>query len=115
MSQLGYIDGVVLDIHHHVIETTMANLFWITNGQIFTPALDQAGVAGVIRRVVSTLAQEEGWSVSEGHYSLEKLLSADEVFITNSVLGVAPVTRIRASEYHIGVITREIQKRVNVC
>ncbi|CAM3651919.1 Aminodeoxychorismate lyase [Vibrio aerogenes CECT 7868] len=115
VTQLGYIDGVVLDIYDNVIETTMANIFWVKNDRFFTPALDQAGVAGVVRRVVTEWVQEEGKSLSVGSFSVDALLAADEVFITNSVLGVAPVIRMMASEFSVGEYTKEIQKRVNLC
>lgn len=111
MDAKGYADGIALDINEHVIETTVANIFWVSEGRLCTPSLDNAGVAGVIRRVL--LAAATDLKVEVRAFSLEELLSADEVFITNSLLGVAPVTAIANTIFPIGKITRYFQERFN--
>jgi 4-amino-4-deoxychorismate lyase len=115
VEQYGYLDGVALDVNDHVIETTMANLFWFRDNVLYSPDLTQAGVAGVMRRVVLELAQQQGISVTIGDFSLEHLLSAKEIFMTNSILGVAPVVEVQSAIFLPGEKTRYFQKRVNEC
>ncbi|MDE1351132.1 aminodeoxychorismate lyase [Vibrio aestuarianus] len=110
MDAQGYVEGVALDILGHVIETTSANIFWATNDRLCTPNLDQAGVAGVARRRVLSIAQDLNLPISIDKFSLDDLLSADEVFITNSILGVAPVTKIAATTFSFGNHTRCFQE-----
>ncbi len=110
IEQQGYSDGIALDCEGHVVETTMANVFWCCDGKLYTPTLTKAGVAGVMRRVVLEQASEKGLLVCEGEFTLSDLLTADEVFITNSILGVAPVTAIAEQRYAIGHITKTIQE-----
>lgn len=115
MDRAGYLDGVVLDIDDHLVETTMANLFWVHNCTLYTPQLDRAGVAGVARQQVLQWASCHDLPVMMGKMSLTALQQADEVFITNSILGVAPVIQIAELHYPIGAITRRIQEIFPSC
>ncbi|EEY98543.1 aminodeoxychorismate lyase [Vibrio sp. RC586] len=113
MDLAGFDDGICLDIHGRVIETTVANLFWCKDGHIFTPCLNNAGVAGIARRCVMDIAKLLGWPVVIDEFALESMLAADEVFITNALLEVAPVKQIGAQQYTIGSMTRRIQESSN--
>ncbi|NRB68916.1 MAG: aminodeoxychorismate lyase [Vibrio sp.] len=113
MDQQGFLDGIALDVNGYVIETTMANLYWVKQGVIYTPDLTNAGVAGVMRRVVAERLSSCGLTLSIGHYRLEELNEAEEVFISNSILGVAPVKSIGTQAFCIGTITKKIQEMVN--
>jgi 4-amino-4-deoxychorismate lyase len=48
-----------------------------------------------------------------GRFDLEHLLSGEEVFMTNSILGVAPVTKIKETQFEIGHVTRTLQGLLN--
>lgn len=113
MDQANEVDGVVLDISGNVIETTMANLFWRKGQAIYTPQLTQSGVAGVMRKQVLTALNQAELSVTISDYCLSQLMQADEVFMTNSILGVAPVTRISDTQFNIGTVTRSLQGQLN--
>lgn len=113
MDQANEVDGVVLDISGNVIETTMANLFWRKGQSIHTPQLAQSGVAGVMRKQVLTALNQAELSVTISDYCLSQLMQADEVFMTNSILGVAPVTRISETQFNIGTVTRSLQGQLN--
>lgn len=113
MDQADEVDGVVLDISGNVIETTMANLFWRKGQTIHTPQLAQSGVAGVMRKQVLTALNQAELSVTIGDYCLSQLMQADEVFMTNSILGIAPVTRISDTQFTIGTVTRSLQGQLN--
>ncbi|MCF7503484.1 aminodeoxychorismate lyase [Vibrio sp. L3-7] len=113
MDQAGEVDGVVLDISGNVIETTMANLFWRKGQTVHTPQLTQSGVAGVMRKQVLTALNQTELSVTISDYCLSQLMQADEVFMTNSIVGVAPVTRISDTQFDIGTVTRSLQGQLN--
>lgn len=110
MDKRGFADGISLDIEDNVIETTMANLFWLSDNMIYTPSLDKAGVAGVMRRVVLDMLPSIGFEVKVGEFKLEQVLDAEELFITNSILNIAPVTKVEDRCYAIGKVTRRIQE-----
>jgi 4-amino-4-deoxychorismate lyase len=109
----GYADGVVMDLNDNVIETTMANLFWVTNGVVYSADLSSSGVAGVMRKTVLNALEKQGRVTCIGEYPLDALLSADEVFVTNSLLGVAPVKKISSTRFAIGSVTRRLQESFN--
>lgn len=113
MEQAGFDDGICIDLQDRVIETTAANVFWCKNGSVFTPCLKNAGVAGIARRRVMEIAKLLGWPVVIDEFALESMLAADEVFITNALLEVAPVKQIGAQQYTIGSMTRRIQESSN--
>ncbi len=115
IAQAGFDDGVTLDIQNYVIETTSANVFWVKDGVLFTPKLTTAGVAGVMRRAVLAAAQNALINVEVGRYMLNELLAADEIFITNSLLGVAPVAAIDACMFQLGNMTKQIQGIIGSC
>ena len=112
-----FTDAVTLNVQNHVIETTMANLFWVKDEKVFTPGLCLSGVAGVMRRKVLEYLQSEGYSVQVADFTLTDLLDADEVWMCNSLLGVAPVSGISAPEnkidFPIGKLTRRLQGNLN--
>ena len=90
----------------------MANLFWWQNNTLFSPDLSFCGVSGVMRRVVLDWAQKQAIKVEVGQFPLADLIQAEEVFICNSLLGVAPVRQIESQHFDIGIITTRIQEMV---
>jgi 4-amino-4-deoxychorismate lyase len=102
-------EGLMLDIELRVVEGTMSNLFWIKAGVLHTPLLDQCGIAGIVRELVIELAQAAGISVIEDHASREDVLAADELFVTNSVIGIWPVKRLEQQRFDVGNMTRSLQ------
>ncbi|NMT56485.1 aminodeoxychorismate lyase, partial [Vibrio parahaemolyticus] len=73
-----FADAITLNVQNHVIETTMANLFWVKGNKVFTPELTLSGVTGVMRRKVLELLKVSHIEVIEGRFILPDFLSADE-------------------------------------
>ncbi len=105
-----YQEGLMLDINNHVIEGTMSNLFIVKENRLFTPKLDLCGVKGIIRQLVFQAAQELGISVTEIHLTKQQCFEADELFLTNSVINLWPVSQLLQENYTPGVITLKIQQ-----
>ncbi|OEF26928.1 aminodeoxychorismate lyase [Vibrio rumoiensis] len=108
-----YDDHVVLDINHHVIEASASNLFWVKDQCLYTADLSRSGVAGILREQVLTLTERLSMKSKVGSFTLEHLTNADEVFITNALHGVVPVTSIDTRCFQIGTITRAFQESLN--
>ncbi|MGV3002578.1 aminodeoxychorismate lyase [Vibrio sp.] len=108
-----YDDNIVLDIDGNVIEMSAANLFWVSNNQLYTPELVKNGVLGIKRKQVCEYAEQKKMIMNIGSYMLDDVLNADEVFITNALHGVVPIIQINNKEFNIGVITRAIQEKIN--
>ena len=107
-----YAEGLMLDEQDHIIEGTTTNLFMVKDGVLLTPDLSQTGVAGVMREAVFVCAQEMGIAVHTQAITSRALDSADEIFLTNSIIGIWPVKNINAKRYQIGAVTLAIQKYI---
>jgi 4-amino-4-deoxychorismate lyase len=90
-------EGLMLDDADHVVCGTMSNVFSRRGDVLMTPLLDRCGVAGVMRRWVLGEAAALGLRVMERRLRLPDLAAADEVFITNAVMGIVPVSEIIAA------------------
>lgn len=102
-------EGVVLDQAGNAIEGTFTNIFMIKDGHVFTPCLFQCGVAGVMRAVVLDLAYSAGLTCAERELPLEDLFCADEIFLTNSLIGIWPVREFQHWRKSPGPVTRILQ------
>jgi 4-amino-4-deoxychorismate lyase len=87
-------EGLLCDDSSAVISGVMSNLFWIKDGELFTPDLNECGVAGVARTRLLRVAARRGIPVHIGRQLSDAILAADEVMICNSVIGVRRVARL---------------------
>ncbi|WP_326499573.1 aminodeoxychorismate lyase [Methylomicrobium sp. Wu6] len=103
-------EGIMLDSVGHVIEGTMTNLFYVKDHAVYTAPLGQSGIAGIVRGLIMQLAEQHQLALYERSYSLEQLLSADEIFVCNSIIGIWPVKQIDQTVFKPGPITRKIRQ-----
>jgi 4-amino-4-deoxychorismate lyase len=103
-------EGLMLDAGGNVTEGTMTNLFLVESGRLITPELDLCGVAGVMRGLVMEAAASLGRIVEERRIGPDEVETADEVFLTNCVIGVWPVRQVETRDYPVGPLTREIEQ-----
>jgi 4-amino-4-deoxychorismate lyase len=94
----GMDDWLVLDCQDNVIESSMANLFGVKEGIIYTPALHQAGVSGVTREIIIkallSFASPQGHTVVVDEFKQDFFMSCEHVFLSNSLFGVVDVIGI---------------------
>ena len=99
-------EGLMLDISEHVIEGTMSNLFLVKNDVLYTPILNMCGVNGILRQIIIELAATQGINIIESTFKKKDILSADELFVTNSIIGIWPIKTLEHKNYTIGPFTR---------
>lgn len=87
-------DALFLNTAGHVACSSTANLFMVRDGRLITPAVDDGVLAGVMRANILRLAKLHAISVEERSIDYVELLEADDVFLTNSLRLVSPVTHI---------------------
>jgi branched-chain amino acid aminotransferase len=88
----GFDEGIMLDHQGYVCECTGFNLVAVTGRKLLAPKNDV--LMGITRDSVMQMARDEGMEVEEGLYSVYDFVTADEVMLTNTVSGVAPVVNI---------------------
>ena len=103
-------EGLMLDYDGHVIEGTMSNLFWVKSGVLHTPKLTYCGIKGILRELVIKFAATHNIEVLEKQFNQQSVLEADEVFVTNSVIGIWPVKQLNEQCFKVGRITRRMQQ-----
>ncbi|NRA54041.1 MAG: aminodeoxychorismate lyase [Gammaproteobacteria bacterium] len=94
-----YQDAVVLDCQGFIVETGIANIFWVKDNVVYSPSLELAGVKGIMRAKVITWLTEAGYQVDTDRYRLSSIMSADEVFITNCLMTVVRVNNIEQTHF----------------
>ncbi len=103
----GAADTVLLGLRGEVLEGCVSNVFLVRGGRLVTPSLDERILPGVTRKVVLELARERDIRVQERLVKAGELATADEVFLTNSLIEVLPITRVgRKRISGVGPITR---------
>lgn len=107
-------EAVVLNERGEIVSATTANLFWARNGTLHTPALSTGALAGITRECVIEIANKHFIPLLEGNYEMTDLTDADEIFLTSSSLGVAPVTTFDFRRYSVdGSLTLTISQAFN--
>ena len=86
------VEGLMLDQAGSVISGTISNLFIVRDHTLMTPEITQCGVSGVMRRHILALASEHGTNCELARLTPTDVLSADEVFLCNSQIGIWPVS-----------------------
>lgn len=103
-------EGVMCDLIGWVKEGTMSNLFWVEGGILHTPDLSNCGVAGIMRAQVMELACEMGLELVIAETTPQGLSQVDEIFVTNSLIGIWPVTHFNGHDYPLGVMTQQLRE-----
>lgn len=106
-SDASIAEGMLRDADGCVISATAANVFVVLGGRLVTPKLDRCGVAGVAR------AQVLAWcdAIDVRDLEMDELMRADEIFLTNAVRGIVPVTALDDRCWQVGPVARDLQKR----
>jgi len=91
-------EGLFLDHDGYVAEGVVSNLFFVRGGICRTPCADLGILAGITRECVLRLAHKSGIPAEEGRYTLDELLEAEEMFLTNSVQEIVPVSRLYGTD-----------------
>jgi len=85
---------IMLDDNGCVVSVTQGNIFALKSGVLLTPSLDECGIEGTRRSAILKIANDLGLKVNVGAITLKELYKCDEVFVTNSVIGMKSITKI---------------------
>ncbi|ALM52176.1 aminodeoxychorismate lyase [Halomonas huangheensis] len=112
-------EGLMMDIEGLVVEATSMNVFWSPQAStalpVFTPPLDQCGVAGTLRQALMDSAMVEEHSLTAG-----RLAHCAALWVGNSVQGIWPVTRLEDADgrelgrWQVGQLHRDFQHQAHL-
>jgi len=103
-------EGLMRAPDGRVVCGTMSNLFVVLDEQLCTPALDRAGIAGVMREAILQSAEDHREPVSVRDIGMQELELASECFLCNSQIGLWPVRSIDSVVYPVGPVTRTLMR-----
>jgi len=106
-------EGLMLDDENHIIEGTRSNLFLVRNGKLYTPDLSRCGVAGLQRDRVIAYARQQRIVCKITDLTMDDLVSADEIFMVNSVIGLWPVREFPGFKCTQFPLSLQIQEWLN--
>ncbi|MDF1583420.1 MAG: aminodeoxychorismate lyase [Methyloprofundus sp.] len=101
-------EGLMLNLNEHVIEGTMTNLFVVKDGVLYTPEIILSGVKGVLREIILEIAKINNIPFKVTSLTQDFILLADELFVTNSVIGIWPIKSLTGKSYTLGPWTQKI-------
>jgi branched-chain amino acid aminotransferase len=87
-------EAILLNTRGMVAEGSASNVFLVSDGRLLTPDLDSGVLPGITRAAVIELAAGADIACAEGEVEPATLSKAEEAFLTNSIIGVMPLTRL---------------------
>lgn len=108
-----YANCLLLNDKKHVAEALNANLFLVSGYKIRTPKLESGCIDGVMRKqIIKLIGEWPDYILEEEAISPFELQKADEMFLSNSLVGIQPVSKYRKKEYGTKV-SKQLHDRLN--
>lgn len=110
-SENGFDNCLLVNENKNVVEALQGNLFMLIGNKLITPPISEGCLNGVMRKQILSLASKlEKIEVSEEVISPFDLQKADELFITNVIKGIQPITHYRKKAYRNDLAVKLVQK-----
>ena len=109
----GASEALWFTVDNRLAEGCISNVFLVKDSSLFTPPIETPILAGVARKTVCQIAVAESIKLVEKNLFISNVMEADEIFLTNVIMQVLPVTSIEAhsvSGGKVGPMTRKLAK-----
>ncbi len=104
---------LLLNHNKHLAESIHSNVFLVQGNQIKTPSLEEGAIKGVLRdNLIKTIENSQEYTLKQEKISPFELQRADEVFLTNVIIGIQPITHYRKKTYKTE-IAKILLKKLN--
>ena len=95
----------------NVIEAANGNLFMLMGNKLITPPISEGCLNGIMRKQIISLAKQiDSVEVLEAAISPFDLQKADELFISNIIVGIQPITKYRKKEFEVRLANQLLEK-----
>lgn len=101
----GVQEPIFLNTRGEIAEGATSNIFFVKDGRLYTPEVNSGLLPGILRRWVLETAEKEGKPVVERRILPEKVKDFEECFVTNSLMGIMPVTALGEVEFQSRMVT----------
>ena len=107
-------EALMLNSREEAACAAAANVFWVSEGRLLTPALECGVLAGTMRARVLAAAGRLGVAVAEVQAPGQTLRGADAIFLTNSLIGVRAVSSLDEVELRPSALVEQLAAAVAV-
>jgi len=94
----GYQEAILLNTASHIADGSIFNVFMVKDNHIITPQISDGALPGVIRSIL-LYEFNHLFPITEKSISMQEILDADEVFLTNALMGVQSVSKLNTRQY----------------
>jgi branched-chain amino acid aminotransferase len=95
-------EGILLNTKGNIAEVSAANIFMVKDNKVFTPSIEEGALPGVTRQIVIDICKKLSIPILETAIDLSFFYSAQEIFLTNSLIGIQPVHRVNDQSFSMG-------------
>jgi len=107
----GFDNCLLINDTKNVVEAIQGNLFMVQGKKLITPPISEGCLNGIMRKQILALAKKmEGIEVAEEIISPFELQKADELFLTNVITGIQPITKYRKKQFTSNIANLLLQK-----
>jgi len=100
-------------VDNRLAEGCISNVFLVKDSQLYTPPITTPVLPGVARKAVCELVKQNSIKLTEKDLSIDDLLGANEIFMTNVIMLVMPITKVEkhtVSDGQVGPVTKRLHK-----
>tara|TARA_B100000780_G_scaffold221521_1_gene160592 strand:+ start:529 stop:1362 length:834 start_codon:yes stop_codon:yes gene_type:complete len=107
-------EAIILNSDSFLCETTSSNIFAVLNDVIYTPPTSSGCVEGIIRKTLIDNAKDWGFIIEEKQMKTFQLVKAQEVFLTNSIIGIQWVSIYKNKTYSNKTSSKLFEKLIEL-
>ena len=111
-EKAGFDDALMLDYRGYIAEATGANIFFVNNGELFTPKPD-CFLNGITRQTVIKIARKIKIKVTEDHFKIDFVSNCSEAFLTGTAVEITPINSINNYTFKERTITKKLIDEFN--
>ncbi len=105
-------EAIWFTLDNRLAEGCISNVFLVKDSVLYTPPINTPVLPGVARKTVCLLALQNSIKLTEKDLTIDDLLGADEIFLTNVIMQVMPITKVEnhtVGDSRVGDVTKKLQ------
>jgi branched-subunit amino acid aminotransferase/4-amino-4-deoxychorismate lyase len=106
-------EAIWFTLDNRLAEGCISNVFLVKDSSLYTPPINTPVLPGVARKTVCRLAMQNSIKLTEKDLTIEDVLSADEIFLTNVIMQVMPITKVEkhtVGDGMVGPVSKKLHK-----
>ncbi|MBF8984631.1 aminotransferase class IV [Lutibacter sp. B2] len=113
-TENGYDEVILTNVYNHLCEGSLSNLFFVKGNVLFTPDLSCGLLPGIMRDQVIEMTKYLNLTIQIGNFNKSELLNSDEIFLTNSLMDIMPVSKVENQHFDItnNFITKKLMENI---